>query len=65
MANPLKRLSRIRTAIFVFIVLFAVMGFVFHLGAISFLFKGVLFLGVIALLASYGWGFFLKWRKSN
>ena len=65
MANPLKRLSRIRTAIFVFIVVFAVMGFVLHLGALSFLFKGILVLGVAALFGSYLWGFYLKWRKTN
>ena len=65
MANPLKRLSRIRTAIFVFIVVCAVMGFVLHLGALSFLFKGILVLGVAALCGSYLWGFYLKWRKTN
>lgn len=63
MANPLKRLSRIRTTIFVVIVVFAVLGFALHLGPVSFLFKGVLFLGVIALLGSYLWGFYLKWRS--
>jgi hypothetical protein len=65
MASPLQRLSRIRTAIFVFIVLFAVLGFVLHLGALSFLFRGVLILGAVALLGSYAWGFYLKWRKIN
>jgi hypothetical protein len=65
MANPLTRLSRIRTAIFVFIVLFAVMGFVFHLGVFGFLFRGVLILGVIALFGSYLWGFYLKWRSTQ
>lgn len=65
MASPLKRLSRIRTAIFIVIVVFAIMGFVLHLGVISFLFRGVLLLGVVALLASYGWGFYLTWRKTN
>lgn len=65
MPNPLKRLSRIRTAIFVFIALFAVMGFVFHLGALGFLFRGVLVLGIVALLGSYFWGFYLKWRNTQ
>jgi hypothetical protein len=65
MANPLKRLSRIRTAIFVFIVLFAVLGFVLHLGALSYLFRCVLILGAVALVGSYAWGFYLKWRKVN
>ncbi|WP_349898327.1 hypothetical protein [Parafrigoribacterium soli] len=65
MANPLKRLSRIRTVIFIFIVLFAIAGFVLHLGLLSFLFRGVLLLGVVALFASYLWGFYLRWRKTN
>lgn len=64
MTSPLKRLSRIRTAIFVFIALFAIAGFVLHLGVLGWVFRGVLILGVFALLASYGWGFYLKWRKS-
>ena len=62
MANPLKRLSRIRTAIFVAIMVFAVLGFALHLGPMSFLFRAVLFLGVVALLVSYLWGFYLRWR---
>jgi ABC-type transporter Mla subunit MlaD len=65
MANPLKRLSRIRTVIFVFLVLFAIAGVVLHLGVVSFLFRGILLLGVVALFASYLWGFYLKWRKTN
>jgi len=64
MASPLKRLSRIRTTIFVVIVVFAVLGFALHLGPVGFLFRGVLYLGVLALLGSYVWGFYLKWRRS-
>ncbi len=65
MANPLKRLSRVRTAMFIFIVVFAVFGFVFHLGVFGLLFRGVLILGVVALLGSYLWGFYLKWRNTQ
>jgi len=65
MANPLKRLSRIRTVIFVFIVLFAIAGFALHLGVVSFLFRGILLLGVVALFGSYLWGFYLKWRNTQ
>lgn len=65
MANPLKRLSRIRTAIFAFIVLFAVMGFVFHLGVLGLLFRGVLILGMVALFGSYLWGYYLRWRNTQ
>jgi hypothetical protein len=53
--NPLRRISVARTGILIAVVVLALFSFTPWLGPLKFLFRGVLFLGVIALLGSYLW----------
>jgi len=53
--SPLRRISVARTVIFVAVVALAVFSFTPMLGPLKFFFRGILILGVIALLGSYLW----------
>jgi hypothetical protein len=57
-----KRFSIARGVIFAGILLLVILAFVLHLGALSFLVRGILVLGVFAFLASYVVEFLIKWR---
>ncbi len=53
--SPLRRISVARTAILVVVVILAVLAFSPLGGPLRILFRGVLALGALALLASYLW----------
>jgi len=53
--HPLRRISVARTGILVVVVAIAVFSFAPWLGPLKFFFRGILVLGVVALLGSYLW----------
>jgi hypothetical protein len=53
--TPLRRISVARTAILVALLIFALLAFAPLLGPFRILFRGVLVIGVVALVASYLW----------
>ncbi|MET4781964.1 hypothetical protein [Glaciihabitans sp. UYNi722] len=61
-APALKRIALARAGIFAAIVFAVILAFVLHLGAFSFLMRGLIFLGLFALAASYVWELLVKWR---
>jgi hypothetical protein len=64
-SRVLARMGLARAGIFVTIVVLIVLAFVLHLGAVSFLMRGIVFLGIAALAASYVWEFLVKWRRRS
>ncbi|MCU1525443.1 MAG: hypothetical protein JWO18_2337 [Microbacteriaceae bacterium] len=64
-SRVLKRIGLARAGIFAAMVAAIVLGFVLHLGAVSFLMRGIIFLGIAALGASYVWEFLVRWRRRS
>jgi len=58
--TPLRRVSVARTAIFVGLLIVALLAFAPFLGPLRILFRGVLVLGAVALLVSYLWPWALR-----
>lgn len=52
---PLRRISILRTVMFVGVVLLAFLAFDPFFGIFRYLFRGILFLGVLAFAVSYLW----------
>jgi hypothetical protein len=65
---PLRRISILRTAIFLGIVMLAFLAFDPFFGIFRFFFRGILFLGVLAFVVSYLWPLivrFLRFRRAR
>ncbi len=58
--GPLARVNLIRVAIFAVILATAVLAFALQVGALRFLFRSALVVGIIVLFGSYLWEW---WRK--
>jgi hypothetical protein len=63
--SPLRRVSILRTVIFVGVLLLAVLAFDPFFGIFRYLFRGILFFGVLAFAASYLWPLFLRIRRAR
>ena len=59
----LKRIALARSGIFLAVILVVVLAFALHLGALSFLMRGIALLGVLAFAASYLWEWKARWRR--
>jgi hypothetical protein len=57
---PLRRISILRTAMFLGVVLLAFLAFDPFFGIFRYLFRGILFLGVLAFAVSYLWPFIVR-----
>jgi hypothetical protein len=62
---PLRRISILRTVIFLGVVMLAFLAFDPFFGIFRYLFRGVLFLGVLAFAVSYLWPLLVRIQRAR